>query len=127
VPILSKEPLLYLVRRGADHPNSLDRTLERQARELGVEFFFNKRINQREADILATGPRGIPRAIAAGITFKIDREDITAVILSDDLAPAGYVYFLIADQQATLATVLFDDFKNAHQYLERSMDAIKNW
>lgn len=125
IHVTTPRPLFYMVRRGADHPDSLDLALQRQAQAAGVEFVFNRRLAAGQADILATGPRGNPEVIAAGITAPIDRADLAAVILSDDLAPAGYVYFLIADRQATLATVLFQNFKDVHRCMDRSMEAIR--
>ncbi len=62
---------------------------------------------------------------AAGITFPSYLPYFAAGNLRDELAPAGYVYFLIADGQATLATVLYENFKDVHNCMERSMTAIQ--
>ncbi len=125
INIAAPSPLFYMVRRGALHPQSLDLALLDQARGIGSEFVFNQRIDPSSADIIATGPCGTPNAIAAGITFRTGREDFASAILSDDLAPAGYAYFLIADGQATLATVLFENFKEVHKCMRRTVVAIQ--
>jgi flavin-dependent dehydrogenase len=123
--INAQRPLFYLVRRGNHHPASLDLALFKQAQELGVEFRFKKSADIREIDIMAGGPRGKPCALAAGMTFTTDRDDYICSILSEQLAPGGYVYLLIADGQATLATVLFSKFKQVEEYLDKSINAIK--
>jgi len=125
IEINSHRPLFYLVRRGNRHPASLDLALLKQAQELGVEFLFNKSADIKDVDIMAGGPRGKPCTIAAGLTFSTDHDDYICAILSERLAPGGYVYLLIADGQATLATVLFTKFKQAQECLEHSVDAIK--
>jgi hypothetical protein len=103
----------------------LDLALLEQARQAGVEVVFNTRLDPKEATIIATGPHGAPNLIAAGITFKIERDDFAGGILSDSLAPAGYVYFLISEGQATLATVLFEKFSEVHTCLQHSMDTVQ--
>ena len=125
IEIEAQRPLFYLVRRGNSHPASLDLALLRQAQELSVEFIFNKPADITDVDIMAGGPRGKPCAIAAGLTFTTNRDDYMCAILSERLAPGGYAYLLIADGQATLATVLFTKFKKAQECLKDSSDAIK--
>jgi flavin-dependent dehydrogenase len=125
IQIQSPKPLFYMVRRGRYHPGSLDLALLEQARQEGVEVLFNRRLDSKEATIMATGPQGSPDLIAAGITFKIERDDFAAAILNDTLAPAGYVYFLICEGQATLATVLFEKYGEAHGCLQRAMDTVQ--
>jgi flavin-dependent dehydrogenase len=96
-----------------------------QAQRAGVEVVFNTRLDPQEARIIASGPRGAPNLIAAGITFKIERDDFAGAILNETLAPAGYVYFLISEGQATLATVLFEKYAEVHTCMQRSMDTVK--
>ncbi|MDH5505957.1 MAG: NAD(P)/FAD-dependent oxidoreductase [Anaerolineae bacterium] len=124
VTVDTARPLFYMVRRGGLHPGSLDLSLLAQAQASGVELVFNQRVDTSSVDIVAGGPRGAPAAIAAGMTFETDREDFACGILHDELAPSGYVYFLIADGQATLATVLFKNFNEVHACMQRSIDAI---
>lgn len=124
ITVNSKRPLFYLVRRGNKHPKSLDLALYEQAKNNGVGFIFNKRVDPASVNIMAGGPTGSPKAVAAGITFKTDREDLACVILNENLAPSGYVYFLIAGGQATLATVLFKDFSSVKDYLNASKKSV---
>jgi flavin-dependent dehydrogenase len=125
IAIKSSRPLFYMLRRGYSHRDSLDLSLYDQARGAGVEFLWNQRAILESTDIVATGPIGPPVAVARGITFKTDHEDLACAILSDHLAPAGYLYFLVADGHATLATVLFGDFKSAEDCLHRSINAVQ--
>ena len=125
IEVGSPRPLFYMVRRGSSHPASLDLALLNQARDVGVEFVFEKRVDSNTVDIVATGPKGRPLAVAAGVTFTTDREDYACAILNNALAPSGYVYFLIADGQATLATVLLKSFTKIHKCLDTSIDVIK--
>jgi hypothetical protein len=113
-----------MLRRGHTHPESLDLTLLAQAREAGVDFVWNTRIEPATADIVASGPRGSPVAVARGMTFQTDLEDSACAILSDELAPGGYVYFLVADGQATLATVLFERFRDVRECMRRTTHAV---
>jgi flavin-dependent dehydrogenase len=126
IQIKSPRPLFYMLRRGFHHPRSLDLALFDQAREAGVEFEWNCRADPNKVDIMAVGPQGAPVAIARGMTFQTEKENLACAILNDDMAPAGYVYFLIADGQATLATVLFERFKEVHICMRRSMETIKH-
>lgn len=125
VEIQSHRPLFYMLRRGYTHQGSLDLNLLGQARGAGVEFEWNQRLDPCAADIVASGPRGVPIAIARGMTFRTDLDDIACAILNEEMAPAGYVYFLVSDGQATLATVLFEKFQDAHKCMQRALDATK--
>ena len=118
-------PFFYMVRRGFEHPRSLDLALLDQARELGVEIVWNQRLEPGSADIVASGPQGVPQVVARGMTFDTTLEDQACVILNDDMAPSGYVYFLVGDGRATLATVLFEKFSSARDCLGRSQEAVK--
>ena len=125
IRIESERPLFYMVRRGHTHPASLDLALFDQAKAAGVEFVWNQRLGAPAANIVASGPRGIPMAVARGMTFRTDLEDLACGVLNDKMAPAGYVYFLVADHQATLATVLFEKFDQARDCMKNSIDGIK--
>lgn len=122
--VLSSKPLFYMVRRGNSDQGSLDKALLRQAIDSGVQIVFNKRVSREDVDIWAAGPSGPAKAIAAGITFTHHVDDFACVMLSEDLAPSGYVYYLVADGKATLATVLFRDFPYVHEALEKSRSVI---
>ena len=122
--IRSPRAMFYMVRRGADHPGSLDRALLTQATQCGVEIVFNQRADVSHADIVASGPSGRPMAIARGLTFPTSAPDCACALFNDAIAPAGYAYFLVSEGQATLATVLFERFREVHECLRRSADAI---
>jgi len=117
--VCSPRTLFYMVKRGRG-ADTLDTGLQRQALDAGVEFYYNQTISPREADIVATGPRGV-NALAAGITFETDLRDCAYGIVGDHLAPKGYTYLLVADGKATLATVLFSSFSKASLCLERAI------
>jgi flavin-dependent dehydrogenase len=116
-------PIFYLVQRGPG-PNTLDTALEHQALAAGVDIRFNRTIPSQQADILATGPRGV-RAVAAGLTFDTSHPDEACVVVGDSVAPQGYAYLLIANGRATLATVLFANFDTASACLSRSVEVFR--
>jgi flavin-dependent dehydrogenase len=116
-------PIFYLVQRGPG-PNTLDTALERQALAAGVDIHFNETLPGDEADIIATGPRGV-RVVAAGLTFDTSHPDEACVLVGDAVAPQGYAYLLIADGRATLATVLYANFGTAPACLDRSLDVFR--
>ncbi len=118
--VAAAAPLVYLVERG-DGPGSLDRGLKEQAIEAGVTIHFNQTAKLEQVDIVATGPRGVD-AIAHGITFETELEDMACSILSDRLAPKGYTYLLVAKGRATLATVLFEKLAKAPEYLDATIE-----
>jgi len=64
IRVESERPLFYMVRRGYAHPGSLDLALFEQAKAAGVEFVWNQRLSAPEANIVASGPRGVPMAVA---------------------------------------------------------------
>lgn len=121
----SGEPLWYLVRRGSGE-GTLDRALLEQAEEAGAEIRFGeKKHHLSDGGIVAHGPKRAD-AIAAGYTFDTDSEKGAYSILSDELAPSGYAYLLIANGRGTIATCMFDDFHNEQKYLGRTVRAFKD-
>ena len=66
-----------------------------------------------------------PIGIARGLTFLLDHADVAAQIHCDRLAPGGYVYFIVAEGQATMAVVLARDFAAAKFYLRQSVATIE--
>jgi flavin-dependent dehydrogenase len=118
----AERPLFYMVRRGP-REGSLDRALLEQAEAAGVEVHFSTRAPV-SVDISAAGPHGRAFAVAAGITYPTSQAPMACVILNEQLAPGGYVYYLASDGQATLATVLFHDFQRARACLRDAMTMI---
>ena len=122
--IRSQRPLFYLVQRG-HAPGCLDYGLMEQAIEAGVEIVFNRRVDKLEkGGIIGIGPRAAD-AIAKGIVFNTNMEDIAAAILDDRLAPKGYAYLLIHRGKATMATCMFKDFKREKECFERTVETFK--
>ncbi len=119
----SQRPLFYLTLRGPME-GSLDRSLEKQAREAGVSLLFNQRMNPDQGDIIATGP-GKPNTMASGVLFQTDLDDTIMAYLDNRIAPWGYAYLLVRQGQATLASVYFKDFKNGPDYLDRSIEVFQ--
>lgn len=117
-----KRPLFYLVKRG-DMEGSLDQGLKKQAIELGVKINFNSRAEG--ADIIATGT--IPNEIAAvarGIIFDTDMDDVALALFNDDVVDGGYSYLLVAKGYGCIGTVLFDKFANANKCFQKARQVI---
>ncbi|MCL4427386.1 MAG: NAD(P)/FAD-dependent oxidoreductase [Deltaproteobacteria bacterium] len=123
--IKSERPIFYLVKRGAIK-DSLDNGLKEQAVHLGVEIVFNRRIESGEGKtIIAGGPK---RAdfIAEGITFDTANENLASVLFNDEIAPKGYAYLIINNGFGTMATVIYENFKNTKKYFKNLIDFFKN-
>lgn len=117
----SDAPLWYLIRRGRT-AGTLDRALADQARTDGVRIVFDDAVEHLSAGgIMAHGPRRAD-VIAVGYVFETDLPDGAYAAISDDLAPSGYAYLLIAGGRATLASCLFDDFHHDRVHLERCVE-----
>lgn len=123
--VRAPRPLFYCIRRGSEHPDSLDNALRRQAVHAGVDIQLGRKADPRSVHIFAGGPAGRPMALARGATFAVDLPDLACTLLSDRLAPKGYVYFLVADGQATLATILVEDFRQANARLDLAVESIE--
>lgn len=122
--IRTREPLFYLVERGGDS-GCLDFGLLRQAEAAGVKVKFNARSwSVDEEGIVAVGPRAAD-AIAKGVVFETDLEDEAYAIVDDRIAPKGYAYLLINKGRATLATVIYRDFRNEKSYFQNTMDTFR--
>lgn len=117
----SPEPLFYLVRRGPE-AETLDRSLEEQARAAGVEIRFNEpRRRLPEGGIVAGGPRRSD-VIAVGHLFETDSPDGAWGTASERLAPGGYAYLLVHEGRGTIATCMFADFHRERDYLARTLE-----
>jgi flavin-dependent dehydrogenase len=123
VSVSFAQPLAYLVRRGSGS-DTLDAALKRQALAQGVQFRFGSRLNETEADIVATGPRRA-RAVAVGAVFETDFPDCAAVLLDDAVAPKGYAYLLVAEGRGTLAAVLYAHFKRGRASLGAALSGFQ--
>ncbi len=122
--IRTREPLFYLVERGGEE-GCLDFGLLQQAREAGVRVLLNTRSwSVDQGGVIAVGPRAAD-VIAKGIVFETDARDEAYAIIDDRLAPKGYAYLLVNRGRATLATVIFRDFRNEKTYFERTLDSFR--
>lgn len=122
--IQSKRPIFYLVMRGSTE-ECLDYFLMKTALDAGVNINFNHKKDELEhGGIIALGPRAAD-AIAKGITFKTDLEDMAVAIVNNEIAPKGYAYLLVCKGRGTIATVLFKDFKRERIYFERAVEAFR--
>jgi flavin-dependent dehydrogenase len=118
--IRTREPLFYLVERGSGK-RCLDYGLMRQAESAGVRLSFNSRIwNVDRGGFIAVGPRAAD-VIAKGIVFETDLENEAYAIVDDQIAPKGYAYLLTNRGRATLATVIYRDFRNEKAYFQNTL------
>lgn len=117
----SAEPLWYLVRRGPG-PGTLDTALKDQALAAGVSLELGHvSSGLPEGGIVAHGPRRAD-VVAVGYLAATDAADGAYGVVSPRLAPGGYAYLLVSGGRATLATCLFDRFREAFRYLEHAVD-----
>ena len=124
-PLRSRQPLYYLVRRGAK-VGCLDRDLLRQAVAAGAEVRFEDRVGEiEETTVLAIGPR-LAGAIAVGYVFETDMQDGSWLALDNRLAPLGYAYLLVHDGRGTVASCMFTGFKRQAAYVERTVAFFKD-
>jgi len=122
--IEAKKDVIYLLRRGPAS-GTLDHGLKEQALSAGVEIRFNQQINERDADIVATGPvSGKIAAIAKGITFSTSHPAMNLAMLDDNSSYKGYSYLLITEGYGTLCTVLFGRFNEVGREFELARSKI---
>jgi hypothetical protein len=118
-----EKPGLYLIKRGMI-PESLDTSLKKQAIKSGVKIVFNHRISEKEADIIAGGPKRVD-GIVRGITFETKTEHAPIMILDDNLAPKSFAYLLTGEGKGCLGTGLTKHFTQADEYLDRTINAFQ--
>lgn len=120
----SDKPIFYLVKRGGKE-DCLDYSLKKQFLIGGGKIEFEANVDLKEVDIIATGPEA-PRVMAIGYVFDSDFRDIACGLIDNNVAPEGYAYLLVNNKKGTLATVLFRDFQNQHNYLNKTVDLFEN-
>ena len=122
--IRTREPLFYLVERGGKE-GSLDFGLLQQAQAAGVKVDLNARSwTVDEEGVIAVGPRAAD-VIAKGVLFNTDAQDEAYAMVDDRIAPKGYAYLLINRGKATLATVIYQDFRNEKTYFQRALNSFQ--
>ncbi len=98
----SKEVLMYLVKRGCAK-ESVDSSLERQAKKMGVKLVYNSKFKETEADIIATGIKSAS-VMAAGVKFRLKHPDKSVVLLDNNLSLNWYSYFIANDGVGEILT-----------------------
>jgi hypothetical protein len=107
----SKKAIFYIFERGPSD-NSIENQLRAQAEALGVKIFFGKPIEEKEADIIATGCKRQDIFAYGHIYENLDIVPFTSYIIYNNLyAPKGYIYVLTADEKTMIASVSFDKKK----------------
>ena len=100
-----KKPIFYLVKRGAI-ANSLDQGLKKQAIDLGVNIHFNSKTKKEDMDIISVGPaENKPFAIAKGIRFETESDDIAVALLNKEASNRGYSYLLINNGYGCMCSI----------------------
>jgi flavin-dependent dehydrogenase len=122
--VVSSKPYGYFLRRGSE-AGTLDRGLFDQARDLGVEVLFNKRLAPEEADIVATGP-GPADGIAKEVAFRTQSPDRIDVVFDPDLAPGGYAYLFVLNGWATLGLALLKDYGQLEGQFEKAVERFQS-
>ncbi len=119
----AKKVGIYMVQRGTSD-SCLDQCLKNQALDAGVNIQFNRSVEEKEVDIVATGPR-FASGMAYGVRGNVDSEDKVMIMLDDNFAPKGYVYMAIIDGKITLASTIMRNFNYARSYLEQALKKIE--
>jgi flavin-dependent dehydrogenase len=119
-----ERPGLYLVRRGS-FSGSLDFSLKNQAINNNVEIIFNKRINEKDSDIIAGGPRRVD-GIVRGIVFETKTTRIPTIILDDRLAPKSFAYLLTGEGFGCLGAGLTKNYTLADKLLDKTIKSFKS-
>lgn len=101
-----KKPIFYLVKRGSMQ-DSIGRGLLRQTKDFKVKIHFNSKINKKDANIIATGPKPPTSAIDKGIVFETNMNDMAIVLINNTAAYNGYSYLLISKGYGCMCTVVF--------------------
>jgi len=99
----SVRPFLYLVKRGQTK-DSIDRSLEDQAKTQGVKIVYRSILGSNEASIIATGPQK-PTFVATGITFRFKHPDKSIVLLDNKFSLKFYSYLILNDDRGEIVCV----------------------
>ncbi|MFA6328355.1 MAG: NAD(P)/FAD-dependent oxidoreductase [Candidatus Micrarchaeia archaeon] len=93
----SQMPFVLRGSGGKLGDGTLDAALFSEARRLGVEFEFNSRATERDAQIVATGSRGEPDQAALGSVFENSDfpRDCQLVMFDDRYSPRGWYSYIL--------------------------------
>ena len=104
-----------IVERGtSDH--TIDQAFKRMAIEAGATLHYKSRIDAKDADIVACGPKDTS-ALALGEIFRTSHPDHIAFQLNDKLAPGAYSYLIIIDGIGLICTCLWRKQKKSERFL----------
>jgi len=118
--ISSKEPLLYLVKRGSSS-GTFDYGLKEQALKLGVNIYSERTFSFDEVDIVATGSvfKEVP-VVAKGIIFKTNLKDVVVMACNNNLAFKGYSYLLVTKGYGCMCSAVFDELDKVTECFEKT-------
>ncbi len=103
----SKTPIFYVIERGR-RKQSVDIQLYKQALESGVEILFHKSIDEKKADIVATGFKRNDIFAYGHIYEDLSLEKKTGCIFYNNLySPGGYIYVLSSGNRTIICGVSF--------------------
>jgi len=127
IEVYSKNrPLFYNFIRGYKNKRSIDVELYQVARSLGIRFYFNKVIDNKNVDIVATGARSIK-----GIGYGEYYSGISGIIpnsnyifLDNRYSPNGYSCILPFKNEASI--ILGTTKKESKNELKRRFKLLKN-
>lgn len=119
----STQPLMYLVKRGKE-ADSIDRSLERQAKLNNVKIVYNSKVRPNEVDIIATGPKK-PTFVVTGAKFRLDHPDKSVVLLDNGLSLKFYSYFIVNDNVGEIACVTPSGTKDLDTRLRMTIDSFQ--
>ena len=82
---------------GESGKDSLDAALFSEAEKLGVEFEFNSRASEKDANIIATGSKGEPDSAALGSVFENGDfpRDCQLIMFDDQYSPRGWYSYIL--------------------------------
>jgi flavin-dependent dehydrogenase len=112
-------PLMYRVWRGPV-PGSIDEALERQAKDAGVTIHYASRLPEKQATVVAWGPRR-PNLLVAGIEFGTPAEDSIEVLVDDACAPQFYAYRIVDGGRGVIMTAFPPDHADGRRLLDRAV------
>ncbi len=108
-----------IVERGTSE-HTIDQAFKRMAIEAGATLHYKSRIDEREADIIACGPKDTS-ALALGEIFRTSHPNHIAFQLNDKLAPGAYSYLIIIDGVGLICTCLWRKQKKSERFLNETI------
>lgn len=119
----SVKPLMYLVKRGQTK-DSIDKSLENQAKNSKVKILYKSNLKFNEADIVAIGFKK-PTFIATGVKFRLKHPDKSIALLDNNLSLKFYSYFIVNDNIGEITCVNPITIKNHQTRLNLTVKAFE--